>query len=50
VPSPPFDQDLGLYECVEDFTIQQLVTELAVERFVANSVMRLTRRGSSSGT
>ena len=28
---PAFDDDLGLFQCVEDFAIEQLVTELRVE-------------------
>ena len=34
VPSPSFDQHSRLLQCVEDFRIQQLVPELAVEALV----------------
>jgi hypothetical protein len=31
--SPLFDQHLGLLECVEEFEVQALVSELAVKAF-----------------
>jgi hypothetical protein len=34
VPAPLFDQHLCLLECIEDFSVQQLIAELPVEGFV----------------
>lgn len=34
VVAPLLDQHLGLLECVEDFTVEQLISELAVEALV----------------
>jgi hypothetical protein len=33
VMAPLFDEDLGLLEAVEDFTVEQFVAQLAVEAF-----------------
>ncbi len=34
MPAPVFDQDLGFFERVEDFAIEQLVSEPTVKAFV----------------
>ena len=45
--SPAFDEHLGLPERVEDFTLQQFVAELAVERFdVADAKLLMSRKKS----
>lgn len=31
--APSFDEDLGLLEAVEDFTVEQFVAQLAVKTF-----------------
>ena len=33
VAPPVFDHDLRLLQCVEDFSVQQFITQLAVEAF-----------------
>ena len=43
VAPPVFDHDLGLLQCVEDFTIEQLVTQLAVEALAIAILPRTTR-------
>ena len=45
VLSPLFDDDLGLLECVEDVSVEQLVTEVGTE---AHAVAVLPRRTSLS--
>lgn len=37
---PAFNQHLGLLQCVEDFRVEQLVPELAVERLVVSVLPR----------
>jgi hypothetical protein len=34
VPAPLFDQNLRLLQCVEDFSVQQLIAQLTVEALV----------------
>src|SRR4249920_198102 len=51
---PAFDDDLGLFQCVEDFAIEQLVTELRVEALAVAVLPRATRHdigglGADSG-
>ena len=41
--SPAFDEHLGFLQCVEDFRVQQLIAELAVERFVVAVLPRAIR-------
>lgn len=48
VTSPVFDHDLGLLQCVEDFTIEQLIAQLAVEA-LAIAILPWTSRFDVSG-
>jgi hypothetical protein len=41
---PDFDHDLRLFQCVEEFTVQQFVAQLAVEAFAIAVLSRASRR------
>ena len=43
VVAPLTDDDLGFFQAVEDLTVQQLVTQLAVEAFAVAVLLRTTR-------
>ncbi len=43
VPSPAFDEHLRLFECVENLPIEQLVPQLAIERFNVTILPRAAR-------
>ena len=43
VPPPLFDEDLGFLERREDLAVQQLVSQLAVERLVVTILPRAAR-------
>ena len=43
VASPGFDDDLGLLQCVEDFAVEQLIAQFAIEAFVIAVLPRASR-------
>jgi len=48
VLSPLFDDDLCLLECVEDFAVEQLITEAGVEAFAISVFPRRAWRDVGS--
>ena len=40
---PLLDQYLGLFQCIKDFSVEQLISELAVEQFVVTIFPRAAR-------